>query len=164
MTGVAAKLVCAPPEGPEGKELNSRDGPMPGLVVADVVLVPDGVVVPDVEALPGCRPSPTVDVGAAVPDCGLRPVVEVVLDGLVVPDVVLVPDAEVVPDVVLVLDVDDEDVDELLEDEVELPDDELVAVSGAALPGVATARAVPPRAASPNVKMAAVLAIRVLIM
>jgi hypothetical protein len=61
--------------------------------------------------------------------------------------VAVVPDVEVVPD---------EDV-EPYEDHV--PDEE-----GAALAGAAMVRAVPPRAASPNVKMAAELAMRVSIM
>lgn len=44
-------------------------------------------------------------------------------------------------------------------------DDEVVSDAlGAALAGAATVRTVPPRAASPNVKTAAVLAMRVLIM
>ncbi|PXX12943.1 hypothetical protein [Mycolicibacterium moriokaense] len=66
---------------------------------------------------------------------------------LVVPDVVSVVPAVVLgPVVVLVRD------DEVLSD-----------APGAALPGAATARAVPPIAASPNVNRAAVLAMRVLI-
>lgn len=112
------------------------------------------LLTPDVGA------EPTLEVGAV-----LVPDVEAVPDGLAdpaaddVPAVVLGPVVEVVPDVE---GLPVEDVDELSDEEVdELLDEEVVPVS--ALPGAATARAVPPIAARPNVTRAAVLAIRVLI-
>jgi hypothetical protein len=69
-----------------------------------------------------------------------------------VPAVVLVPDGVLVPDEDDVPDKDE------LPDEEELPDED-----GAALAGAATATTAPPRAARPNVKIAAPLAMRVLI-
>jgi hypothetical protein len=65
-------------------------------------------------------------------------------DGVLMPDKLLVSDVEVVPD----------------EDDV----DEVSVVPVSALAGAATATTAPPKAARPNVKTAAVLAMRVLIM
>ncbi len=88
----------------------------------------------------GC-PAATFSAGDWLSVLDAGPSVEVV-----VPDVVLVPDVEVSPD---------EEADELDDEEVELV---------SALAGAAMATTVPPRAASPNVNRAAVLAMRVLIM
>jgi len=106
---------------------------------------------------PGCRPLPTTAVGVlpsltavalSVEPSGAVTEVSASTEsgGFERPSVVLVPDVEVEPDV---------EVDEVLSD------DEVEPVS--ALAGAAIATTVPPRAASPNAKIAAVLAIRVVI-
>ena len=141
---VLVEEVRAPPELLTLDLGDEPVGPLLELVVPDAEVVAEVVLVPDV-LVP--------DADEVVPDVVLVP------DAEVVPEVVLVPDAEVVPDVDGLLDDDglpDEDADEAPDDEVELD------APVSALPGAATARAVPPRAAMPKVNRAAVLAIRVL--